>query len=126
MNKNSCECLEDEKNFCEHLKDGKCKVLKNIKCLPYERKRNKSCSFADNYNRLQENGNLYADKINIKVMDQAQINWHKFMQDEMPNGRKNMTAKPLEDAIRKEISNELTKYNVNVTHKPVKIPIQRI
>lgn len=115
-----------EKRFCDYLKSEseRCTVLET-KCLPSIRNKQQKCAFAYHYLWLTNltDDKPEANRIKSEVKPQACNNWRKFMQENMPSGRKNMTAKPLEDSIRNALRRNLSDYEVQVKDKPGKLSI---
>lgn len=118
--------LKMKNGFCEYLEldRERCLVLQT-KCLPFIRKKKQRCAFSDHYHWLTDlaDDKSVANRIKLEVKPKACSNWQRFMQDNMPNGRKNMTARPLEDSIRNAARETLSDNNVRVKDNAGRLPI---
>jgi len=102
---------------CRYLSNKFCNVLQ-VDCYILQQQKAQRCAFADHYDWLSitSPGKPIANQIRSQVKSQAILNWTGFVKAGTKAGRKNMTAIPLENAVRDAIKRALQPLSVSVAN----------
>ena len=107
---------------CNHLTGTTCGIL-GASCFVLHKKRR--CALSDHYDCLElpAKDMPETERVKREVKPEALARWTQFVKENAPPGRKDMTAMPLEKAVRSAIRRAVEHCGVVVEDSAKKFPI---